>query len=139
MARSTRYLAFVRAFNAKGRGPPSAESSVKTLDDVPPTAPALRIHSATSSSVTIAWTVSLASLGSNSPSAATGHVSHEFTLYQRKMGSQRDSWKETPIITKEMLYAINNLECGQSFEFYMTAHNSVGKLPLPMPMVSRAI
>lgn len=26
-----------------------------------------------------------------------------------------------------MLFAINGLECGQSYEFYMTAHNSVGK------------
>lgn len=109
----------MRAFNAKGRGPPSEEVTVKTLDDVPPTAPALRIHLTTSSSITLAWT-QLTSVGA-------GGIS-QFTLYQRKLaGGQRETWKEQPIATKEMLFAIHNLECGQAYEFYMTAHNSVGK------------
>lgn len=128
LARSTRYTAFVRAFNAKGKGPPSEEVTVKTLDDVPPTAPTVRVLSSSTSSVTLAWT-SLTSMGN------TGV--NQFTLYQKKLGNQREAWKEIAIATKEMLYAINNLECGQSYEFYMTAHNSVGKSEPSVTVVAR--
>ena len=117
----------MQAFNTKGKGPPSPEVSVKTLDDVPPTAPVLRIHSTTSSSITLAWNF-LNSLGASGV--------YQFVLYLKKLSSSSE-WREIPISTSEMLFAINGLECGQSYEFYMTAHNSVGKSEPSAPIVGR--
>ena len=128
-------IAYVRAFTARGKGPPSEETSVKTLDDVPPTAPTVKVHSTSSDSLTLSWQSSATSAGL--ASVSTGGI-NQFTLYQRKLSSNsRDSWKEIAIATKEMLYTINNLECGQSYEFYMTAHNSVGKSEPSVAVQSR--
>jgi hypothetical protein len=57
LQRSTTYLVWIQAINGRGMGPPSHAISVKTLDDVPPSAPALRIQSTTTSSITIAWSM----------------------------------------------------------------------------------
>lgn len=104
---------------------------MKTLDDVPPTAPVLRIHSTTSSSITLAWNF-LNSLGASGV--------YQFVLYVKKLstsGSSSSEWREIPISTSEMLFAINGLECGTSYEFYMTAHNSVGKSEPSAPIIGR--
>ena len=127
LLRSTRYSAYAKAFNSRGRGPASEEVVVKTLDDVPPTAPSLQIHSASTSSITISWSF-LNSLGASGVS--------QFILYYKKLTSNLD-WKEMPITTKEMTHTIGNLECGQSYEFYMTAHNSVGKSEPSAPVLGR--
>lgn len=36
-----------------------------------------------------------------------------------------------------MLYAVNGLECGQTYEFFMTAHNSVGKSEPSSPITGK--
>lgn len=127
LMRSTRYSAYVKALNSRGRGPASEEVVVKTLDDVPPTAPSLQVHSSTTSSITISWSF-LNSLGASGVS--------QFVLYYKKLTSNQE-WKEVPITTKDMTHTIAGLECGQSYEFYMTAHNSVGKSEPSTPVLGR--
>lgn len=127
LLRSTRYSAYVKALNSRGRGPASEAVLVKTLDDVPPTAPSLQVHSSTTSSITIAWSL-LNSLGASGVS--------QFIMYYKKLTSNQE-WKEVPITTKEMTHTIAGLECGQSYEFYMTAHNSVGKSEPSAPVLGR--
>lgn len=127
LLRSTRYSAYVKALNSRGRGPASDAVLVKTLDDVPPTAPSLQVHSSTTSSITISWSL-LNSLGASGVS--------QFVMYYKKLTSNQE-WKEVPIVTKEMTHTIAGLECGQSYEFYMTAHNSVGKSEPSAPVLGR--
>ena len=128
LQRSTRYTAYVKAFNVKGKGPPSDPVIVKTLDDVPPTAPSLSLHSSSASSITISWSV-LNSL------RVTGV--QKFILYYKKLNSNHD-WREVPIHSPSMTHTIGNLECGTAYEFFMTAHNSVGKSEPSVPLVARS-
>lgn len=131
LLRSTRYSAYVKAFNSKGKGPSSDAVVVKTLDDVPPTAPSLTLTSSSTSSITISWT-SINSMGS-SPLGAS-----QFILYYKRLTSNSE-WTEVPITSKDMSYTIDNLDCGVSYEFYMTAHNSVGKSEPSVPLVARTL
>lgn len=57
LQRSTTYLIWIQAINNKGFGPQSHAITIKTLDDVPPSAPAIKIQSTTPSSITIAWSM----------------------------------------------------------------------------------
>lgn len=132
LQRSTRYTAYVRAFNSKGRGPPSEQVTVKTLDDVPPTAPSLFIEKTSPSSVTIAWNY-LNSIQSTSNSVS------QFILYYKKQHSPHGDWIERPISTKDTSYRVEQLDCGTSYEFYMTAHNSVGKSEPSSPVVGSTL
>jgi len=104
---------------------------VKTLDDVPPTAPSLTLTSSSTSSITISWT-SINSMGS-SPLGAS-----QFILYYKRLSSNSE-WTEVPITSKDMSYTMDNLDCGVSYEFYMTAHNSVGKSEPSVPLVARTL
>lgn len=129
LLRSTVYVAWVQAYNAKGAGPRSDQVSVKTLADVPPSAPILKIHTTAKNSITLSWSL-ITNFGN--------HV-NQFTLYQRSYSSQYnlEAWKDTPISTSEMKYTVVNLECGQAYEFFMTAHNSVGKSEPSATLVAR--
>jgi len=129
LLRSTVYFAWVQAFNAKGAGPRSDQVSVKTLADVPPSAPILKVHSTTTNSITISW----------SSMTSFGNSVNQFTLYQRSYSAQFNinSWKETSITNSEMKHTVSNLECGKSYEFYMTAHNSVGKSEPSATIIAR--
>lgn len=129
LQRSTVYIAWVQAYNVKGAGPRSDEVSVTTLADVPPSAPILKVHSTTTNSITLSW--SMITSFSNSV--------NQFTLYQRTYTNHHnfEPWKETSFSTSEMRYTVIGLECGQSYEFYMTAHNSVGKSEPSGTLVAR--
>lgn len=133
LQRSTRYSVYVRAFNSKGKGPPSETVVVKTLDDVPPTAPSLTLKSSTTSSITISWTTINTASFSSSLSGVT-----QFILHYKRL-TPNSEWIEVPITTKDMSYTIDNLDCGVSYEFYMIAHNSVGKSEPSAPLVTRTL
>lgn len=75
LQRSTTYLVWIQAANSRGLGPQSHAITVKTLDDVPPSAPALRVQSTTPSSITIAW-----SMLSNFVSSA-----NQYSLFYRRV------------------------------------------------------
>lgn len=55
--------------------------------------------------------------------AAAVHCA-EYVLHQRK---EADHWQETPISTVQPVYTVRELECGTTYQFYMTAHNSLGR------------
>ena len=121
LLRSTEYSVHVKAFNSKGNGPPSVPVVVKTMDDVPPTAPTLVLDSSTSSTITLSWSSSSGFHG-------------QFVLYFKKLNSNAE-WTEVPIQSQSMTHTVGNLECGTAYELFMTAHNSVGKSEPSSPLV----
>ncbi|KAG0416087.1 hypothetical protein HPB47_006732, partial [Ixodes persulcatus] len=111
---SMSYSVTIQAFTSKGAGPMSQEVLVKTLDDVPPSPPTLEVVSVTTSSVTLGWSLK----------TSFGNPVTEYVLHQRK---DSDHWQETPISTVQPLHMVRDLECGTTYQFYMTAHNSLGR------------
>lgn len=79
LQRSTTYLVWIQSMNNRGLSPQSHAINVRTLDDVPPSAPTITIQSATSNSVTIAW-----SLLSNFVSTA-----NQYSLFYRRVPLQQ--------------------------------------------------
>lgn len=75
LQRSTTYLVWIQAINSRGSGPQSPAITVRTLDDVPPSAPTIKIQSSSATSITIAW-----SLLSNFISSA-----NHYSLFYRKI------------------------------------------------------
>lgn len=45
-------------------------------------------------------------------------------LHQRK---DAENWQETAISTVQPVHTVRDLECGTTYQFYMTAHNSLGR------------
>ncbi|XP_070385766.1 uncharacterized protein [Dermacentor albipictus] len=111
---SMSYSVAIQAFTGKGTGPMSREVLVKTLDDVPPSPPTLEVVSVSTSSVTLGWSLK----------TSFGNPVTEYVLHQRK---EADHWQETPISTMQPVYTVRDLECGTTYQFYMTAHNSLGR------------
>lgn len=79
LQRSTSYLVWIQAINNRGASPQSHAINVRTLDDVPPSAPAIKIHSATPNSITIAW-----ALPSNFVSAA-----NYYSIFYRRVSQHQ--------------------------------------------------
>ncbi|XP_064457824.1 cell adhesion molecule Dscam2-like isoform X2 [Ornithodoros turicata] len=111
---SMSYSVAIQAFTRKGAGPKSDEVVVKTLDDVPPSPPTLEVVSVTSDSVTLGWSLK----------TSFGNPVTEYVLHQRK---DMEPWHETAISTAEPTYTVRDLECGTTYQFFMTAHNSLGR------------
>ncbi|KAI2804322.1 hypothetical protein BLOT_003303 [Blomia tropicalis] len=145
--RSTVYEAWVQAFNARGTGPRSELVLVRTLADVPPSAPLLRLHSSTIDSITISW----------SPAAFGSRFSNDLTLYYRPYQPTNEhstinggtvlrtlpsqltpnTWRDISILEPSGRHTVSSLECGRAYEFFATAHNSVGKSEPSTPLVAR--
>lgn len=155
LQRSTVYEAWVQAFNSRGTGPRSELVLVRTLADVPPSAPVLRLHTATTDSITVSW----------SPVAFGSRSSNDLTLYYRlyqpnspttdhtvnggivlrpsssSLGSSSTSsantWRDISILEPTGRHTVTSLDCGRAYEFFATAHNSVGKSEPSTPLVAR--
>lgn len=147
LQRSTVYEAWVQAFNARGTGPRSEVVLVRTLADVPPSAPFLRLHSSTTASITISW----------SPAAFGSRSSNDLTLYYRTYqpspdhnsingatiarnsvsNSGSNTWRDISILEPSGRHTVSGLECGRAYEFFATAHNSVGKSEPSIPLIAR--
>lgn len=148
--RSTVYKAWVQAFNTRGTGPRSEIVSVQTLADVPPSAPLLRLHSSTSDSITISWSSS--TYGSRSTNDLTlfyrayqpANVDHPLSIGSTKIihnpasnQISNNNWRDISILEPNGRHTVTGLECGRSYEFFATAHNSVGKSEPSTPLVAR--
>ncbi|XP_022253428.1 Down syndrome cell adhesion molecule-like protein 1 isoform X2 [Limulus polyphemus] len=116
LKRSTIYYITIHAFNSKGPGPRSDEVQVKTLDDVPPSAPHLKYLSVSTSSITLQW--------SQRTTFGTNVV--DYTLHYRQENEQ-SGWTVVPIATDQEQYTQTNLQCGTTYQFFMTSHNTVGR------------
>lgn len=79
LQRSTTYLVWIQSMNNYGLSPQSHAISVRTLDDVPPSAPAITIQSASPNSITLAW-----SLMSNFVSTL-----NQYSLFYRRAQQQQ--------------------------------------------------
>lgn len=105
LQRSTTYLVWIQAINNKGFGPKSHAITVKTLDDVPPSAPAIKIQSSTPSSITIAW-----SMLSNFVSPA-----NQYSLFYRRVPhiinqfQQQQNHRSLNNLSDQSVLAVDNL------------------------------
>lgn len=145
--RSTVYEAWVQAFNVRGTGPRSELVLVRTLADVPPSAPLLRLHSSTTESITISW--SPASFGSRSsndltlyyrpyqPTSEHSTVNGGTVLRSAATNLTPNTWLDISILEPHGRHTVSSLECGRAYEFFATAHNSVGKSEPSTPLVAR--
>ncbi|XP_076349054.1 cell adhesion molecule Dscam1-like isoform X2 [Tachypleus tridentatus] len=116
LKRSTTYHITIHAFNSKGPGPRSDEVQVKTLDDVPPSAPDLKMLSKSTSSITLKWY----------QRATFGASVVDYKLHYWEENDQM-GWTVIPIATNLNQYTVQNLKCGRTYQFFMTSHNSVGR------------
>lgn len=158
LQRSTVYEAWVQAFNTRGTGPRSEVVVVRTLADVPPSAPLLRLHSSTTDSITISW--SPATFGSRSSNDLTLYyrayqpldlgdppltTNNGMSMVMRTSSSSSSnggsllpgSWRDISILEPTGRHTVSGLECGRAYEFFATAHNSVGKSEPSTPLVAR--
>ncbi|KAL1428773.1 hypothetical protein MTO96_002494 [Rhipicephalus appendiculatus] len=111
LKRNTDYSVVVQAFNAKGAGPPSEEIFVKTLKNDPPTSPAVKVQSSTSSSISVSWK------GSDT-NDVLGYVLH----VRKDLGE----WNKINVPRDAAEYTVDQLTCGASYQLYLSAFNSVG-------------
>ncbi|XP_076371531.1 cell adhesion molecule Dscam1-like isoform X2 [Tachypleus tridentatus] len=116
LQRSQLYSVSVQAFNNKGAGPMSEKVAVKTLADVPPTAPNIKIVSTTTTSITFTWT----------HRRTFGSSVTEYVLYYRE---EHKIWIEITVVSKpeDHIYTLSGLECGTRYQLYMVSTNSVGR------------
>lgn len=134
LQRSTTYLLWVQAINSKGVGPQSHAVSVKTLDDVPPSAPALKIQATSSSSITIAW-----SMLSNFVSPA-----NQYSLFYRKVPSGQ---LNVPTIRQQSSRVSSNSSHDEMFVYDSTRQHQQLAFGLnpnmqdsqPQPFIERSI
>ncbi|XP_022244234.1 Down syndrome cell adhesion molecule-like protein Dscam2 isoform X1 [Limulus polyphemus] len=110
----TSYLVVVQAFNQKGVGPGSRETSVKTPEFDPPDPPKITLSFASSSSIEITWQISSRR---NKPISG-------FILHYRQ---QPRDWMQIHILGDKTSYSIQGLKCGTSYQMYIIAFNSMGK------------
>ncbi|XP_076334013.1 cell adhesion molecule Dscam1-like isoform X3 [Tachypleus tridentatus] len=116
LLRSQFYSVSVQAFNNKGPGPISDRVTVKTLADVPPTAPQLKVASTTATSITFSW----------SHRRTFGSPVTDYVLYYRE---ENKNWVENTLKSKiaDQTYTLSGLECGTRYKLYMVSTNSVGR------------
>ncbi|XP_022255338.1 Down syndrome cell adhesion molecule-like protein 1 homolog, partial [Limulus polyphemus] len=124
LRRSQLYSVSVQAFNNKGPGPTSERVTVKTLADVPPTAPQLKVVSTTATSITFSW----------SHRRTFGSPVTDYVLYYRE---ESKNWVENTVKSKltDQTYTLGGLECGTRYKLYMVSTNSVGRSE-PSEMIS---
>ncbi|RWS15521.1 Down syndrome cell adhesion molecule-like protein, partial [Dinothrombium tinctorium] len=111
----SRYTITVQAYNKKGAGPSSDEVDAQTLEFDPPDPPSLKVISATTASVYLAWE----SNDADSADPLTGYI-----LFHK---SELSDWEEIPIYADRLNYNLSNLQCGRKYQFYIIAFNSAGK------------
>lgn len=51
--------------------------------------------------------------------------------------AQPNSWRDISILEPNGRHSVSSLECGRAYEFFATAHNSVGKSEPSTPLVAR--
>ncbi|KAM7293264.1 Down syndrome cell adhesion molecule-like protein Dscam2 [Ixodes scapularis] len=112
LKRKTSYSVKVQAYNSEGAGPMSDEVSSTTLDAVPPTSPALRLKTSTSTSVTVEW-----------ERFEDDIVVRDYVLHYQVEGGE---WREISLSTDDNKYTLRGLKCGSLYSLFMTATNSLG-------------
>ncbi|XP_076325843.1 cell adhesion molecule Dscam1-like isoform X3 [Tachypleus tridentatus] len=109
------YEVVVQAFNAKGAGPMSKEVLAQTFEFDPPNAVIATVMSTTSSSVQLQWT-----RARHDTQPVTGYVIH-----YRSQGET--AWFESQVSGDKNTYSVTDLQCGKTYQFYVTAFNTMGK------------
>ncbi|CAN7998394.1 unnamed protein product, partial [Ixodes hexagonus] len=112
LKRKTRYTVRVQAYNSEGAGPMSDDVSATTLDAVPPTSPALRLKTSSTTSITVEW------------ERIEDDISvRDYALHYQVEGGE---WKEMALSTSANKYTLDGLKCGSLYSLFMTATNSLG-------------
>ncbi|RWS27846.1 Down syndrome cell adhesion molecule-like protein Dscam2, partial [Leptotrombidium deliense] len=115
LKRHSKYAVIVQAFNNKGAGPSSEESTVETLEMNPPQTPQLHVTSTSTSSIHLNWEPIL-----DESNAIDGYL-----LYQRKESASE--WREIRLQGQQTSYVGLNLNCGTRYQFHLVAFNKIGR------------
>ncbi|XP_076350073.1 cell adhesion molecule Dscam1-like isoform X2 [Tachypleus tridentatus] len=109
------YEVVVQPFNRKGAGSVSKEVIVQTLEFDPPKPVSLTTFSTTSSSVKLHW---MRSRGDDYP------VEGYLISFRPQDGN---TWTEVQVSGNKNAYSITDLQCGKTYQFQVTAFNTMGK------------
>ncbi|XP_064480161.1 cell adhesion molecule Dscam2-like [Ornithodoros turicata] len=112
--RYTQYSVVVQAFNKKGAGPLSEETTVQTLEFDPPSAPQLIVASKSTSTLELEW-----KLTDEVETPITGFIVH----YKSEYGE----WQETQVNSKLTKHLLTSLICGTRYQVRVTAFNAAGR------------
>ena len=117
LQKAKKYEITVQAFNNQGPGPFSMNVVGETLMNDPPPAPYLTIKNISYNSVELDWSFN--------------YTYHENDIlingYHIYYKSHSSGWEEKQISGHFSSFIIDNLDCGTTFQFYITAYNSIGK------------
>ncbi|XP_076350052.1 cell adhesion molecule Dscam1-like [Tachypleus tridentatus] len=114
LKRATRYSFVVQAFNDQGPGPLSMKTFVRTLEFDPPHTPRMTVSGSTSTSLKLVWELETES---STPVQS-------FTMNYKEEGN---SWQYVNLPSKPYSYLLDNLQCGATYQLYITAVNDVGR------------
>lgn len=114
----TNYSMQVLAFTNGGDGVRSPEASVTTKEDIPGAPQSVKGLAMTESSILISW---------QHPEEPNGKIL-EYTVYIRDTDRNRDiAPKSYKVNVVQMSYHVDNLNQKTRYEFWVTAHTSIGE------------
>lgn len=124
LRRDTSYEITVVAFNSRGSGPSSDMVLCRTIEMEAPKPVKLQIRRETNESIFLEW--------KRDPSDQ--NPVDDYVLYQEK-NSASQQWLQVRLPGNQTHFKAPGLRCGIRYQFYIIAHNKVGK-SLPSEVVS---
>lgn len=124
LRRDTNYEITVVAFNARGSSPSSEFVHCKTIEMEAPKPVKLSIKRESNESIFIEW----------SRDPTDQNPVDDYSLYQEKNSASQD-WLQQRLPGNQTQYKVPGLKCGTRYQFYIIAHNKVGK-SLPSEVIS---
>lgn len=124
LRRDTAYEITVVAFNSRGSGPTSDFVVCKTIEMEAPKPVKLQIRRESNESIFIEW----------QRDPLDQNPVDDYVLYQEKNSASQE-WLQVRLPGNQSQYKAPGLKCGTRYQFYVIAHNKVGK-SLPSEVVS---
>lgn len=126
LRRDTNYEITVVAFNARGSSPSSDFVFCKTIEMEAPKPVKLSVRRESNDSIFIEW----------ARDQSDQNPVDDYTLYQEKNSASQDTvWLQQRFPGNQTQYKAPGLKCGTRYQFYIIAHNKVGK-SLPSEVIS---
>ena len=116
LRRDTNYEITVVAFNSRGSGPSSDFALCKTIEMEAPKPVRLQIRRESNESIFIEW----------QRDPLDQNPVDDYVLYQEKNSASQE-WLQVRLPGNQSQYKAPGLKCGTRYQFYIIAHNKVGK------------
>ncbi|KAI1290317.1 Down syndrome cell adhesion molecule-like protein Dscam2 [Halotydeus destructor] len=117
LQRNGRYVVIVQAFNKKGPGPSSPEIVVQTSEYDAPSSITVKVSTVDNHSLKLFF----------EDNVGRGGVAEPVTGYLISYKTQLDHWEEQRVLGKHLVYLLDNLRCGTSYDIKVAPFNSVGQ------------